>query len=59
MDAMAMTLDLMHIQLLQCFGNGVNVSSLSVHTDNRKKDILVLGERRTDGLHDTSSIGRD
>ena len=28
-------------------------NSLSVHTDNRKKDILVLGKRPTDGLDDT------
>ena len=32
---------------------GVDNSSLA-HTDNRKKDILVLGERPTDGLDDTT-----
>ena len=25
-----------------------------MHTENRKKDILVLGEGRTDGLDDTT-----
>ena len=33
------------------FGLG---NSSSVHADNRKKDILVLGEGPTDGLHDTA-----
>ena len=29
-------------------------NSLSVHVDNRKKNILVLGERPPDGLDDTT-----
>ena len=29
--------------------------SLSVHVDNRKKDILVLGEGPTQGLYDGNS----
>ena len=29
-------------------------NSLSVHTDNINKDVLVLGERSTDGLDDTA-----
>ena len=29
-------------------------NSLSVHVDNRKKDILSLGERPPDGLDDTT-----
>ena len=29
-------------------------NSLSVHADNRKKDLLILGEGTTDGLDDTT-----
>ena len=29
-------------------------NSSSVHTDNKKKDILVLGEAPTQRLHDTT-----
>ena len=29
-------------------------NSSSRHTDNRKKDILILGEEKTDGLDDTT-----
>ena len=28
--------------------------SLSVHIDNKKNDILILGEDPTDGVHDTT-----
>ena len=31
---------------------GVDMSS-SVHIDNKNKDILILGEGPTQGLHDT------
>ena len=32
---------------------GANISS-SVHIDNKNKDILILGERTTQGLDDTT-----
>ena len=45
MDIVIMVLDLMHV--LELARMGVN-NSLSVHTDNTKKDTLVLGEASTD-----------
>ena len=33
--------------------------SLSVHIDNKKKDIWILGKGPTDGLYDTSLLLRN
>ena len=59
-------LDLTHSQFLLPdgeFGKNIVVvdvdSSLSVHADNRKKDILVLGEGTTDGLDITAATVKD
>ena len=39
--------------LEKCHIFGVETSS-SVHVDNKNKDILILGEGPTQGLHDTT-----
>ena len=33
-------------------------NSSSSHTDNRKNDFLVLGERTTDGINDSTIVAR-
>ena len=59
-DIVVMVMDLIwvhsfHDQMVAGVKKLIFLMSLSVHVDNRKKDILVLGEGPTQGLYDGNS----